>query len=177
MVAHCQATAGVLYRTLSKRGYSMRKLFVCLSVLVLATVFAGQALAADNWVGSWKLNATKSQLGSNAIRAQTLKFETTAAGIKLTSDGTDGEGKPMHGGYTSKFDGKDVAWAGNPMADTAAPKRVDDNTYENIWKKAGKATVTAKVSVSKDGKTLTISQTGTDAKGAAVSSVAVYDRQ
>jgi hypothetical protein len=33
------------------------------------------------------------------------------------------------------------------------------------------------VSVSKDGKTLTVSQTGTDAKGAAVSSVAVYDRQ
>ena len=155
----------------------MRKLAVCLSVLVLATVFAGQALAADHWVGSWKLNATKSQIGANALRTQTLKFEATADGIKLTSDGTDGEGKPMHGGYTSKFDGKDVAWVGNPMADTAAPKRIDDNAYENVWKKAGKATVTSKVSVSKDGKTMTISQTGTDAKGAAVSSVAVYDRQ
>jgi len=155
----------------------MRKGFVSLSVLVLAAVFAGQAAAADNWVGSWKLNATKSYLGSNAIRAQTLKFEVTADGIKLTSDGTDAEGKPMHGGYTSKFDGKDVPWSGNPMADVAAPKRVDDNSYDNVWKKAGKATVTAKVSVSKDGKTLTVSQTGTDAKGAAVSSVAVYDRQ
>ena len=155
----------------------MRKGFVSLSVLVLAAVFAGQALAADNWVGSWKLNASKSQLGSNAIRAQTLKFEVTPDGIKLTSDGTDAEGKPMHGGYTSKFDGKDVPWSGNPMADTAAPKRVDDNSYDNVWKKAGKATVTAKVSVSKDGKTLTVTQTGTDAKGAAVSSVAVYDRQ
>lgn len=155
----------------------MRKLLVCLSVLGLATLFAGQALAGDNWVGNWKLNAAKSKLGSNVILAQTLKFEATAGGVKLTSDGTDAEGKAMHGGYTSKFDGKDVPWAGNPMADTAAPKRIDDNTYENIWKKAGKATVTAKVSVSKDGKTLTISQTGTDAKGAPVSSVAVYDRQ
>jgi hypothetical protein len=155
----------------------MRKFVVCLSVLGLATLFAGQALAGDNWVGSWKLNAAKSKMGSNAIRAQTLTFEATPAGLKLTSDGTDGEGKPMHGGYTSKFDGKDVPWAGNPMADTAAPKRIDDNTYENVWKKAGKATVTAKVSVSKDGKTLTISQTGTDAKGAPVSSLAVYDRQ
>jgi hypothetical protein len=63
------------------------------------------------------------------------------------------------------------------MADTAAPKRVDDNTYENVWKKAGKATVTAKVSVSKDGKTLTVSQMGTDLNGKPVSSVAVYDRQ
>jgi hypothetical protein len=155
----------------------MRKLFVCLSVFGLATLFAGQALAGESWVGTWKLNAAKSQLGSNAIQAQTLKFETTADGIKLTSDGTDAEGKPMHSGYTSKFDGKDVPWAGNPMADTAAPKRIDNNSYENVWKKAGKKTVTAKVSVSKDGKTLTVSQTGTDAKGAAVTSVAVYDRQ
>jgi hypothetical protein len=155
----------------------MRKTFVCLSVLVVAAVFAGQALAADNWVGSWKLNASKSKLGSNTIRAQTLKFEVTADGIKLTSDGTDADGKPMHGGYTSKFDGKDVPWAGNPMADVAAPKRIDDNNYENVWKKAGKPGVTARVSVSKDGKTLTVTQTGTDAKGAPVTSVAVYDRQ
>jgi hypothetical protein len=155
----------------------MRKLVVCLSVLGLATLFAGQALAGDNWVGSWKLNAAKSKVGPNALRTQSLKFEATADGIKLTSDGTDADGKPQHGGYTSKFDGKEVPWAGNPMADTASPKRLDANSYENIWKKAGKTTVTAKVSVSKDGKTLTISQTGTDAKGAPVSSVAVYDRQ
>jgi hypothetical protein len=54
---------------------------------------------------------------------------------------------------------------------------VDDNTYENVWKKGGKATVTATVAVSKDGKTLTVTQTGKDPQGAPVSSVAVYDRQ
>jgi hypothetical protein len=70
-----------------------------------------------------------------------------------------------------------VPWAGNPSADTAAPKRIDDNSYENVWKKGGKATVTAKVSVSQDGKTLTVSQTGTDPSGKSVSSVAVYDKQ
>jgi hypothetical protein len=53
----------------------------------------------------------------------------------------------MKGGYTSKFDGKDVPWAGNPMADMACPKKIDDNTYENAWKKGGKATVSAKVAV------------------------------
>jgi hypothetical protein len=155
----------------------MRKLVVCLSVLGLATVFAGQALAGDNWIGSWKFNAEKSKVGANVIRAQTLTFEATADGVKLTSDGTDAEGKPMHGGYTSKFDGKDVPWAGNPMADAASPKKLDDNTYENVWKLGGKATVSAKVAVSADGKTLTVTQTGTDPQGAKVSSVAVYDKQ
>ena len=135
------------------------------------------AIAGENWVGSWKLNTAKSQLGANAIRAQTLKFEATPDGIKLTSEGTDAQGKPMKGGYTSKFDGKDVPWAGNPMADAASPKKLDDNTYENVWKLGGKATVSAKVAVSADGKTLTVTQTGTDAQGAKVSSVAVYDKQ
>ena len=157
----------------------MQKNVLVRSVLVGAAMCAvgSAAFAGENWVGTWKLNAAKSKLGAVAVRAQTLTFEATPAGIKLTSDGTDAQGKAMKGGYTSKFDGKDVPWAGNPMADTASPKKVDDNTYENVWKMGGKATVSATVSVSKDGKTLTVTQTGKDPSGAEVSSVAVYDRQ
>jgi hypothetical protein len=147
---------------------------LCVSV---AMVLGGtSAFAGENWVGTWKLNTAKTE-GSGGVRAQTLTFESTPAGIKLMSEGTDAEGKPMKGSYTSKFDGKDVAWAGNPMADTAAPKRIDDNTYENVWKKGGKVTVNAKVSVSGDGKVLTVTQDGTDPKGAKVHTVSVYDRQ
>jgi hypothetical protein len=136
------------------------------------------ATAGENWVGSWKLNAAKSKFSSEAVsRAETLKFEATPAGIKLTSEGRDAQGKPMHGEYTSSFDGKDVAWTGNPSADMASPKRIDDNSYENVWKLSGKQTMTAKVVVSKDNKTLTVTQTPAGAKGEAVPSVVVYDRQ
>jgi hypothetical protein len=156
----------------------VRKNWIVVSLLVGVVAMAGTlAVAGENWVGTWKLNAAKSKLAATGIRAATLKFEATPAGIKLTSDGTDAEGKPMHGGYTSKFDGKDVAWSGNPLADTASPKKIDDNNYENVWKQGGKATVTASVSVSADGKTLTVTQNGKDPKGVAVTSVAVYDKQ
>ncbi len=151
----------------------VRSLLVCAAACLLGTA----AFAGENWVGTWKLDAAKSKLGSTAVRAQTLTFETTPGGIKLTSEGTDADGRPMKGGYTSKFDGKDVPWTGNPMADMACPKKIDDNTYENAWKKGGKATVSAKVAVSADGKTLTVTQTGTDPQGKTVSSVAVYDKQ
>ena len=156
----------------------MRKnLFVSSLLLCAATLmWSLPAFAGENWLGTWKLNAAKSTFGSGTVtRAQTLKFEAIPAGIKLTSEGTDPQGKPMHGEYTSKFDGKDVVWTGNPSADMACPKRIDDNSYENVWKKAGKATVNAKVVVSADGKALTITQSPADGKGAA--SVAVYDRQ
>lgn len=158
----------------------MRKNLLLSSLLLCAvTSLSGQpASASENWVGSWKLNAAKSSFGSEAvIRAQTLKFEATPAGIKLTSEGTDAQGKPMQGEYTSKFDGKDVAWTGNPSADMACPTRIDDNSYENVWKSAGKPTMTAKVVVSDQNKTLTITQTPTDPQGAASGSVAVYERQ
>jgi len=144
---------------------------------VAMMVVGGMASAGDNWVGSWKVNAAKSEFGSSPIRTQSLKFEATPAGIKLTAEGTDGAGKPMKAGYTSKYDGRDVPWEGNPMAEMASPKKIDDNSYENVWKKGGKAIATAKVGVSKDGKTLTVTTDGTDAQGGKVHTVAVYDKQ
>ena len=158
----------------------MRKnLFVSSLLLIAATsIWSQPAFASENWVGTWKLNTAKSNFGSAAVaRAQTLKFEATPAGIKLTSEGMNPEGKPMQSEYTSKFDGKDVVWTGNPSADMACPMRIDDNNYENVWKKAGKAITTAKAVVSNENKTLTITQTAADPQGAASGSVAVYDRQ
>jgi hypothetical protein len=159
----------------------MRKnLFVSSMLVCVATLMGSSAAFAspNNWVGSWKLNAAKSKFSSEAVsRAETLKFESTSAGIKLTSDGTDGQGKAMHGEYTSNFDGKDVAWTGNPTADVACPKRIDDSSYENVWKLAGKQTMKSVVVVSNDNKTLTVTQTPSGAQGEAKSSVAVYDRQ
>ena len=112
-----------------------------------------------------------------APKSQTLKWEATADGIKFTGDGVAGDGKPTHTEYVSKFDGKDVAYAGNPDADMAASKKMDDNNYTNTWTKAGKATITSKVMVSADGKTMTITQTGTNGKGEAVNNVVAYTKQ
>ena len=156
-----------------------KNLLLCSLVASSAVLVSGStASAADNWLGTWKLNTAKSKFSPGpGPQSLTLRFESTADGIKVTSDGVDGEGKSMKGMYTSKWDGKDVPWAGNPNADTAAPKRIDANNYENVWKKGGKVTITAKAVVSADGKTLTTTQTGTNAKGEAVNSTAVYDRQ
>ena len=137
------------------------------------------ALAADNWLGIWKLNTAKSKYNPGpGPKSQTLKFEKTADGIKLTTESTSADGKTTKGGYVSKWDGMDVPFSGdNPNADTASPKKVDDNTYTNTWKKAGKATVNLKATVSPDGKTLTVVQTGTDGNGRPVNSTVVFDRQ
>ena len=140
-------------------------------------VGGGMAFAGDNWMGAWKLNPVKSQIGPNDVRAQTLTYESTPAGIKVSSVGIDAQGKPMKSEFTTKFEGKDVPWTGNPMADTASAKKIDDNSYESAWKKGGKVTVRASVYISPDGKTMTVTHTGADVQGKEVRSVAVYDRQ
>jgi hypothetical protein len=158
----------------------MRKSLLVGALVVCAVmVFSSSVLlAADNWLGTWKLNVEKSKVSPGpSPKSLTLKFEASQGLIKLTSDGVDAEGKATHGTFSSKFDGKDVPWEGNPNADTAAPKKINDNTYESVWKKGGKVTITAKAVVSKDGKTLTISQTGKNAKGETVNNTSVFEKQ
>jgi hypothetical protein len=158
----------------------MRKnlLQVSLAVCCALVLSSSVVLAAENWLGTWKLDLAKSKYSPGpAPKSLTLKFEATPAGIKFTGDGVDADGKPNHSMYVSKFDGKDVPYEGNPDADTAAPMKIDDNSYSNTWKKGGKPTIMAKVVVSADGKTMTITQTGTNAKGQAVNNTIVYHKQ
>ena len=156
----------------------MRKSLLVGSLCSVMFLSGSMALAADNWIGTWKMNVAKSKSAPGpGPKSQTLKFTAVPAGTMLSSEGVMGDGSVRKGSYTSKFDGKDVPWAGNPDADMAAPMKVDDNTYTNTWKMGGKAVMTAKVVVSADGKTLTVTQTGKNAKGEAVNNTAMYDRQ
>lgn len=157
-----------------RNGLRAFSLFACLALLVSTSV----ALAANNWLGSWNLDVAASKFSPGpAPKSQALKFEATKDGIKLSSHVVDAQGTMTMGEYVSKFDGRDVSWKGNPDADTASAKRIDDNSYENTWKKGGAVTITSEVVVAPDGKTLTITQTGKDASGRMVDNTLVFDRQ
>ena len=90
----------------------------------------------------------------------------------------DAQGKPIHQETMSMFDGKSSEVKGAPDANTTRVyKRIDARSYEYVQSTAGKVTVTARTVVSADGKTRTITTTGTNAQGVRVNNVAVYDRQ
>lgn len=158
----------------------MRKnlLMVSLAVCCAFVLSSSVVEAKDHWVGTWTLDAAKSTYSPGpAQKSMTLTFVETKDGIKLNSDGVGGDGAEMHAEYVSRFDGKDVPWTGNPDADTANAKKINDHSYENTWKKGGKTMMTAMVVVSADGKTLTATITGTNAKGQAVKNVVVYNKK
>jgi hypothetical protein len=158
----------------------MRKTLLVGSLAVCAVMLlSGSAvLAADNWIGTWKLDVAKSKFSPGpAPKSLTLTFAATPEGVKFSSEGVDAEGKPNQSEYASKFDGKEVPYKGNPNADTSSPKKIDDSSFENTWKKNGKVTITVHAVVSKDGKTLTVHQKGKNAKSEAVDSTVVFDKQ
>jgi hypothetical protein len=157
---------------------------VCAAIsLVAGLILVIPAVAqTDPLVGTWKLNVSKSKYAPGPpAKEQTITYAAVANGLKATVSGVDGNGNKMAYGYTAYFDGKDVpeTGAGTPNgADTVGGfKRVDPYTTESVSKKAGKVVQRTRRVVSKDGKTLTITSTGTNEKGQATNTVTVYEKQ
>jgi hypothetical protein len=140
-------------------------------------VVAGAICYASPQMGTWKLNEAKSKFAPGAPKNTTVVYAAAGDSIKVTVDGTDADGKATHNEWTGKFDGKDYPLTGDPTADTRSYKQVDDRTLELTNKKDGNVIVTGKVVVSADGKTRTVTTSGTNAKGEKVESTAVYDKQ
>ena len=80
--------------------------------------------------------------------------------------------------YTTYLDGQDSKVIGNnPNAETVGVKRIDARTLESISKKNGRVTIIQRSVVSADGKTRTVTTTGTDGFGQKVNNVAVFERK
>jgi hypothetical protein len=147
-------------------------LTVALCLLAGAVCFA-----SDANMGTWKLNESKSKIAAGAAKNHTVVYEAAGDKVKVTVDGVDGDGKPAHNEWTGNFDGKDYPVTGDPVSDTRAYTRVNDHTLEMTIKKDGKLTATGRVVVSADGKSRTVTTSGTDAKGKKVKNTGVYDKQ
>src|SRR5438874_3248502 len=64
-------------------------------VVTLALCFVGVAvcLAEDANMGTWKLNEAKSKIAPGAPKNSTVVYEAAGDNVKVTIDGTDGEGE------------------------------------------------------------------------------------
>ena len=147
--------------------------------LVCLVLMATTILAADMSLGTWKLNLTKSKYdpANLAPKSQTVKIEAAPDGLKQVGDIVDSAGKAVHTEYTAKYDGKDYAVKGDANRDMVALKKIDDYTFEFTNKKGGKVMTTGKVVYSKDGKTRTVTNSGTNAQGQKINNTMVYDKQ
>ena len=150
------------------------KAFVAAVALCLAA--ATVCVAQTAHMGTWKLNEAKSKIPAEANKNHTVVYEAAGDSIKVIVDGTDAAGNAVHNEWTGKFDGKDYPLTGDPTADSRAYRKVGARTLAMTIKKDGKVTITGRIIVTANGKSRTVTTTGTDAQGKKFTTVAVYDK-
>jgi hypothetical protein len=180
------SAAGVLFA--ADNMFMKKRTLVSSTVLLAAVALSTTAVfAADMFSGTWKVNIAKSTYSSGGAppKEQIAKIKATNDGVSVVVDGVNSTGQKTHTEFSVKFDGKDypykVTLDGKPdpnaVGETIFGRKIDDYTYELTTKLKGKVLVAGRRVVSKDGKTLTLTLTGTNAQGQPVNNTVFYEKQ
>src|SRR5262249_39710413 len=151
---------------------------LCLA-LAFATALPQSGLAQSNpWLGMWKLNLAKSTYPTGqAPRSSTYNYQLTGGNLTNTVETVDAGGNLVKTVNPHIYDGQVHPLTDNPNNDARMYTRVDANTVISASMKGGKLVQVTTIVLSQDGRTITTTGRGTDAKGQQVNSVAVYDKQ
>lgn len=134
---------------------------------------AGQA--EPPWFGNWKYNAEKSSpaVGPLPFKRATCRIEPWRDGVRVVYDLVRQRGGITHLEWVGKFDGRDYTVQGVDADVTNAYRRIDDRTFEVVQKVDGALAVTARITLSPDGRTLTTVTPAANGQ----STTTVFDRQ
>lgn len=160
----------------------MRRVLSTLLVTVaLACGGSAVALAAEAaslLTGTWNLNLAKSRFDPGPPpKSDSRTYVDSAQGVTVTVNIVTASGSTIAEHSSYAYDGKDYPITGNPREDALSLKRVNERTTIITQKLSGNVVGTETRVISADGRVMTISSKGTDAKGAPFERVAVYDKQ
>ncbi len=142
-----------------------RRIGVLAAVVLMLTAASVLLAQSDPFVGTWTLNVAKSKFNPGpAPQSSTRTWD--ASGMVMVN-GINTAGKATSYGYTIKDDGKEYSTMGAipNTADKISAKKVDANTYQATFTKAGKQVETTSFKLSNGGKTLTIHAKGMSPAG------------
>src|SRR5436309_12374255 len=131
-----------------------------LSFVFTCAVVAAVTAADLPYAGKWKMNPAKSDLGET-----TVTYEQLPSGEMQAT--TPGES------YKFKADGKDYPAV---FGSTAAWKSLSPTSWQTTWKLNGKILTTDMLTLSPDGKTLTVNTKGTKPNGEKIDDTVVSER-
>jgi hypothetical protein len=132
----------------------------------------------DPMTGTWALNVSVSKFSPGpALRSAKVMTEIHGSSFKCVIDSVDSGGRARHGEWIAKVDGKDYPAQMSPFADSIVLNRIDPDTIEAVYKRAGKPILSERLIFSKDRKTLTMDQKEITQAGQGFNNRLVYNRQ
>lgn len=136
-----------------------------------------KGLNAKLWTGTFELNLGKSKFSSPDYtpKSDTRTYRVTGNQLTMQSKGVNGAGKAMNWGYSTTLNGKWARVRGNPNADHVALTLVSDREFKSTSRLKGKTTANSTVTVSDDGKSITIHRSLLNVKGGPTDDTMVYD--
>jgi hypothetical protein len=159
---------------------SLSKQFAAVLLVVLCTQ-AGAQEGMKLKFGTWKLNVQRSKFSTGAEpQSDTRVYEDRGGGVIMSTHTTvDHRGKKALTIYAAKFDGKEypVVTRGSAALSTIAFRAIDGYSESFVLTRDGKVAIRGITSISKDGKTLTMKMTTTNAQGESQQIVDIYEKQ
>lgn len=144
-----------------------------LSMLACTTAMARQ----DPFLGTWKLDLAKSKFNSGLPPKSTIvKFEARQDGYKVLFTTVTAQGRTTHRQVIFLFNGKQRPVPGAAHPTTVENKRVNSRTIVNLVRVNGKVTDRARIVLSRDGKTRTVTETLINAKGKSTTNRLVFTK-
>jgi hypothetical protein len=139
--------------------------------------FAVTLIAADPFVGTWKLNSakTKYQTGMPPTE-QTVTFTEEGGDLHVLVKGTSNSGQAISMHFAAPGRGGTGKIIESPYG-TVSVKSIKANERETTFSKGGKVVYTAIARISPAGRTMEVTVKGTNPVGQAVEGTNVYDKQ
>jgi hypothetical protein len=151
-------------------------LLAALAMMLLANVSYANPDSA--WDGTWELNLAKSKFDPGPpLKSQVRTLKTEGDMQTTTMRTVNAEGRTTNSKSSYRLDGKEYPITGSPDFDAIALKRVDDATVSGVVKHQGKVAMQTTRILSKDGKVMTVTNTGTNSAGQPMKNVMLFDRK
>jgi hypothetical protein len=154
---------------------SLRAVALFLALSAFPNAVSAQA---QSHIGKWVLSTGKSVYSPGPPpRSQVRTYSRDGDSLKAVIETMQPLGGKTVAEYSARFDGKDYPLTGNSDIDAIALTRIDDWSFEAVLKRRGKTMSTVRNVVSKDGRTMTVTSKGVNARGQQTSSVAIFTKQ
>jgi hypothetical protein len=140
--------------------------------------FATTLLAADPFVGTWKMNSAKTKYKEGtAPKEQTVTITETGKDMVVKIAGTADNGTPIAVSFSVPAAGGAGKLIEGSSYDGVSGKRHGANERETMYKKGGKTVYTTHSKVADDGNTLVSTSKGINVLGQKVEGEVFYDKQ